>query len=56
MINHIKNEIHLISFAESHNIMEISSEITNKRNQYKDNLKKFKEAKIMVSRLNDNKF
>ena len=56
MINHIKNEIHLISFAESHNIMEISSEITNKRNQFKDNLKKFKEAKIMVSRLNDNKF
>ena len=55
MINHIKNEIHLINFTESHNIMEISSEITNKRNKYKDNLKKFKEAKIMVSRLNDNK-
>jgi len=55
MINHIKNEIHLINFAESHNIMEISSEITNKRNKFKDNLKKFKEAKIMVSRLNDNK-
>ena len=55
MINHIKNEIHLINFAESKNIMEISSEITNKRKQFKDNLKKFKEAKIMVSRLNDNK-
>ena len=56
MINHIKNEIHLINFAESNNIMEISSEITNKRNQFKDNLKKFKEAKNMVSKLNDNKF
>jgi hypothetical protein len=55
MINHIKNEIHLINFAESKNIMEISSEITNKRKQFKDNLKKFKEAKILVSRLNDNK-
>ena len=55
MINHIKNEIHLINFAESQNIMEISSEITNKRNQFKDNLKKFKEAKNLVSRLNDNK-
>ena len=55
MINHIKNEIHLINFAESQNIMEISSEITNKRKQFKDNLKKFKEAKILVSRLNDNK-
>ena len=55
MINHIKNEIHLINFAESKNIMEISSEITNKRKQFKDNLKKFKEAKILVSKLNDNK-
>ena len=55
MINHIKNEIHLINFAESKNIMEISSEITNKRKQFKDNLKKFKEAKILVSRLNDSK-
>ena len=55
MINHIKNEIHLINFAESKNIMEISSEITNKRKQFKDNLKKFKEAKNLVSRLNDNK-
>jgi hypothetical protein len=55
MINHIKNEIHLINFAESQNIMEISSEITNKRKQFKDNLKKFKEAKILVSKLNDNK-
>ena len=54
MINHIKNEMHLIKFDECPNLMEISSEITNKRIQHKDNLQKFKEAKHMISNLNDN--
>ena len=54
MINHIKNEIHLLNFDECRYLMEISREITTKRIQYKENLKKFKEAKQMISTLNTN--
>ena len=54
MINHIKNEIHLLNFDENRSLVEISCEITNKRIQYKDKLKKLKEAKNMISKLNAN--
>ena len=56
MISHIKDEIHLLSFEESKKLMEISSEITQKRNECQKNLKKFMQAKNMISNLKDNKY
>ena len=56
MINHLKNEIHLLSLEESKNLMEISPEITQKRAKYTDNLKIFKQAKAMIYKLKDNKY
>ena len=53
MINHIKKEIHLLKFEECKNLVEISPEVTNKRKKYTDNIQKFKEAKIMVSKLKE---
>lgn len=54
MINHIKNGINLLNFDKNYSLVEISCEITNKRIQYKDKLRKLKEAKNMISKLNAN--
>ena len=56
MVNHIKNEIHLLDFKEFKILMEISPEITSKRLECQNNLKKFKQAKLMISRLTSNKY
>ena len=54
MINHLKNEIHLLSFEECKSLMEISHEITKKRAECQDYLKKLKQAKNMISKINFN--
>ena len=56
MVNHIKNEIHLLDFKEFKILMEISPEITSKRLECQNNLKKFKQAKLMISKLTRNKY
>ena len=54
MINHLKNEIHLLNFEECKSLMEISHEITKKRAECQDYLKKLKQAKNMISKINFN--
>ena len=54
MINYLKNEIHLLNFEECKSLMEISHEITKKRAECQDYLKKLKQAKNMISKINFN--
>ncbi len=52
MINHIKEEINKLKFEECKKLVEISEEITQKRLDCQNNLKKFKQALNMISNLN----
>ena len=54
MINHLKNEIHLLNFEECKRLMEISPEITKKRTECQDYLEKLKQAKSLISKINFN--